>query len=377
MTKKKILVDATEITPGRIYASIPIYIQRYLNAIPIEDRKDYTLLINSGGENFFQNNFPGFQLLPFHFSGYREWFKSNPLFLYTCYKLKKQIEKKHFDVIFIPSDGPLYLQGKLSCKKVIVIHDLKRLKMNICTKKIALKRYYLHKLYGQLIQTSDEVIAISQYTKQDILTYYPATNESKIHVIYNSVTLPKESVCPQNFNDTGYILYVNAIHPYKNIMTLLKAFQRISDKVNSKLVVVGKPTEHWENKVLPYIKAHSLDNSVVNLHSLTNEELKYVYEHAALFVSTSLYEGFGYTPIEAALCKCPVICSIQEALPDSTQGLLNYYYPAINVDMLSEKMLNILNSPQDTINLDTISKTFSDLYSEERQRDMINHVLCQ
>lgn len=36
---------------------------------------------------------------------------------------------------------------------------------------------------------------------------------------------------------------------------------------------------------------------------------------ADVFISPSLYEGFGYTPVEAAMCGTPVICTRETALP--------------------------------------------------------------
>lgn len=77
-----------------------------------------------------------------------------------------------------------------------------------------------------------------------------------------------------------------------------------------------------------------------------------------MFIPSSLYEGFGYTPIEAAMCGCPVISSIQEALPDSTQGLLNYYHPAMDADVLANKILAVLENPPAQETLLRIAETY-------------------
>ena len=40
-----------------------------------------------------------------------------------------------------------------------------------------------------------------------------------------------------------------------------------------------------------------------------NKKLEEYYKKASLFVSLSLMEGFGLTPLEAMSFNCPVICS--------------------------------------------------------------------
>jgi glycosyltransferase involved in cell wall biosynthesis len=99
------------------------------------------------------------------------------------------------------------------------------------------------------------------------------------------------------------------------------------------------------------------------------------YENIKMFIPSSLYEGFGYTPIEAAMCGCPVISSIQEALPDSTQGLLNYYHPAMDADVLANKILAVLENPPAQETLLRIAETYKKLYAPIRQVEKIQAIL--
>lgn len=371
----KILVDMVEVSMDRLHASIPIYLMRFISAIKLEDRKYYTLLIRKDMENFFRSSFPDFKVLFYHGMGYRWYFWRNPLYYYSCYKLKRIIQRYHFNAVFIATDYPVYTLFKFKCRKVVVIHDLKGLKYNNNNVIRALFSLHLNRLYGKSIQTADAVIAISKYTKQDIRIYYPKVAENKIHIIYNSVTLADKAVKPVGFVEFRYILFVNTLQCYKNVATVVQAYHLINREIDNKLIIVGKKTQYWEEQIMPYIRSCNMENRIIQLQNLTDKELRYLYEHASLFVTSSLNEGFGYTPIEAAMCKCPVVCSIQEALPDVTQELLNYYQPAMDAEALADRMIQVLKNPPSAEELNQIAETYASLYSPTRQAGLIQKLL--
>lgn len=371
----KILIDVTEITPYRLYSSIPIYIMRFLSTIKAQEIDEYILLINEDFRYFFEKKYPGFQLLSFKFKGWNKFWHSNPKYKRCILHFNKFLIKNNIDVIFIPTDYPFYLQEKLCCKKVVVVHDLKGIKRNTNSINECLEAYYINNMYRRHLESADEIIAVSKYTKQDIQIYYPQINEEKIHVVYNSVQIATNVIQPPNFTNKKYILFVNTLQKYKNIETLIKAYLKLEYRKDYKLVIVGKITQYWSDEVLPLINRYKIQENIILLQGISNEELRYLYENASVFVTTSLNEGFGYTPIEAALCKCPVISSIQEALPDSTQGLLNYYQPAMDDNALVKQLRHVLEVPPSSEQLDSISLLYKDLYSIKKQTDLIKKIL--
>ena len=133
------------------------------------------------------------------------------------------------------------------------------------------------------------------------------------------------------------------------------------------MVFVGKTTSYWKKQILHYIEKHDLSNRVIQFQNLDNKELQYIYNRASLFISTSKREGFGYTPIEAAISKIPVVCSTCEALPYSTQKLLNYYTPVDDYNILASKMRDLLKNPPSKEHLNAIATKFKNDYSSQKQ----------
>ena len=358
----KILVDLEEVKLNRLNSSIPLYIFRFLDTIPKCEYKNIYLLISEDIKEFVNDRYPYFRTIELKRRGLKIRGIKTLGMLYTQYKINKIIKDYRIDIFFVPSDIQLYTSFKVCCRKVIVIHDLKALKL-IDSSRTARKLSSVYNLYNDSILYSDVVIAISNYTKEDIQRFFPDTSKDKVKVIYNSIVLPYISIKPDNFNTSQFILYVNALQPYKNVFTLVQAFNNIKDKYEYDLVIVGRPTSYWEEVVVPYIKNSNIENRVIHLYDLSDENIKYLYENAILFITTSLHEGFGYTPIEAAALNCPVISSVEESLPDTTQGLLNYYLNTKDPESLTIKIEEVLNDLPNKDELQKISNKILEIYS--------------
>ncbi len=358
----KILIDMSFVRPYELTMSIPIYGLRLLQAIPESRVKDVHLLIDGNLEHFFHEHFPQFGTTSVSVKGiFRKanWRVKDMLFDIVH---RWKIFTTGFDIVLTLNELTSYATFRTRKKKVSVIHDLKDLSIKSGKKQVQSRQFY-----QRLIDRADIVVAISEYTRQNILNNYDV-DAGKIRVIHNSIKMTAASKCPEGFSaDAPYILYVNTLLEYKNPLTLLKAFKSVMDKVEERLVLVGRDTEYWHDVLRPYIKQNGLENRVTRMQNLTDEEIKYLYEHASLFVSSSRHEGFGYTPLEAAICCCPVICTKCEALPETTMMLLNYYEPAEDDSELANRIVEVLATPRNMTELKSISNRFIQEYSPERQ----------
>ena len=374
----KVLIDATDIIkPTDKHKSIPIWLLRILNTIPKDKKSDFSLLITPGMFDFFKGNYPGFNVLTFSPNGAIFPSPSYLAYLKSAYKLKKILRENNFDCLFLQGGLAKYLFFRHKEKVIVVEHDMKAVKDREPgwegLYKLYINRRTARKSYGYV----DKIMAISEYTKKDILTLFPKLKADKIAVVYNSVVLSMRSNKPQDLHVDNYILYVNTLQEYKNVATLIKAYNLIKDSVSLPLVLVGKNTAYWENAMIPYVNNNGFKERIIRLEGVSDSELRYLYEHATLFVTPSTHEGFGYTPIEAAMCECPVVSSKCEALPETTRGLLNYYEPACDEQALANKIIEVLHSKPAASKLKKIAEEYRFAYSPELQYNHIFNMMCE
>jgi glycosyltransferase involved in cell wall biosynthesis len=361
-----LLIDMSCINPKNIHASIPTYIIKLVDSFHSNGIPNITLLADISQFKSFSQRYPNYNIhaIKRNYLLYRIPVISD---IYARHTYKKALSKIDCDTVLIASDQDRGTIAEIPQKKIVVIHDLKGIKTT--SRIINFKNLTFYK---ELAKQASAIVAISGFTKKEIIQYL-SISENKIHIIPNSVSLSNSSTRIDGIPNK-YILYVNTLQPHKNIQTLIAAYNKCKFKNEYKLIIVGKETAFWKNQVKSLIKHNKLEQNIIHLKGLSNEELHYVYENASLFITTSLHEGFGYTPIEAAICGIPVISSTSEALKESTQGLLNYYEPADDYIALSKKIDEIISTPPSKAKLFIIAEKFKRDYSPKNQLNRFIHI---
>ena len=257
-------------------------------------------------------------------------------------KLKKI---KNLDIVHDPYDiGPLSF--KMPFKKIITVHDMAYF---FFPRISGLKIIIGHKvLFNKTLKTADKIIAISNSTKEDLITYFKVP-EDKIVVIPHGVSEKFKQLDEEDISKSTqkyqlnfpYILYVGSLESRKNILNLIKAFYELKMKnIEQKLVIVGKTNEN--KKILSrFIKNHNLQNDIVFTGFVADDDLPALYNAADLFVYPSIYEGFGLPPLEAMACGTPVITSNISSLPEVV-GDAGIMIDHSNVEALAEAMRDVL-----------------------------------
>jgi glycosyltransferase involved in cell wall biosynthesis len=87
----------------------------------------------------------------------------------------------------------------------------------------------------------------------------------------------------------------------------------IEHRPDLRLVLAG-PAPEPELRALASVP--TLEPRVSFVVDPDDEELAELYNGATLFLFPSIYEGFGWPPLEAAYYGCPVVCSRAASLPE-------------------------------------------------------------
>jgi glycosyltransferase involved in cell wall biosynthesis len=105
----------------------------------------------------------------------------------------------------------------------------------------------------------------------------------------------------------GFLLYVSSLAPHKNVPRMIEAYLRaIGERRDLPLVLSGSIEQ-----LTSTVRAALEDGTgrVRHIGYLADEELPTFYRSARALVHVALAEGFGFTPLEAMACGCPVVVS--------------------------------------------------------------------
>jgi glycosyltransferase involved in cell wall biosynthesis len=199
----------------------------------------------------------------------------------------------------------------------------------------------------KLFAQADAIICVSKSSQDDLLHYYDIAKE-KTHVVhhgFSALGLPAEKTYLPELRSGGpYLLYVGSRASYKNFSLLLEAFSRSGLAQTYRLVAVGGGEATAEEK--ERIASLGLAEGISIVPRADEGQLAHAYQRAALFVYPSLYEGFGFPPLEAMSMNCPVLVNRTSSLPEIC-GDAAFYFDATNSEELARSLISVLGDSQE------------------------------
>lgn len=221
------------------------------------------------------------------------------------------------DVNHIIDHGQAYLVGRLDPRRTVVTcHDVILLALasgriqGVPTPPVALQ---LFRVSLELMKRAARVVAVSMQTKKDLVSFIGIDPDrvTVIHAGLNQVFAPNpergaEFRRRMGIEDRFSILQIGRAF-YKNLPTILRILKRMRrDGLDAQIVRVGPPLSAADRRL-----AERLDvlSSVRELGGIPDDELPALYNAVDLLLFPSLYEGFGWPPLEAMASGTPVVSS--------------------------------------------------------------------
>ena len=269
------------------------------------------------------------------------------------------LNKKNYVVLSFSGLGTILIRNK-----VMTIHDLSFLEN---PKWFSRAYYWWYKIMTPLaVRTSKHIITVSEFSKREIMRFYPFLQEQDITVVYNAADSSLFRPLPQVPAPTErFALAVSSLDPRKNFNRLIEAFQDIPD---CKLYIVGT-----RNRVFREGQ-NNQDDNIHYLGRVSDAELVRLYNQAVCFIFPSLYEGFGLPPIEAQSCGCPMLVSDIPVLHEVCGDTATYFDPYNPYDIrkaikqfLAADYLNTHQALNTRFSWATSAKIIIDLIKEKFQ----------
>jgi glycosyltransferase involved in cell wall biosynthesis len=118
-----------------------------------------------------------------------------------------------------------------------------------------------------------------------------------------------------------YVFNVGGLDVRKNLPTLLEAWARVVARLEEPIELLIAGSAHSDNPAVfpplaPMIERLGLEDNVRLLGRIDEATKLALYQCAALYVTPSLYEGFGLTALEAMACGAPTIAANRTSLPE-------------------------------------------------------------
>ena len=229
------------------------------------------------------------------------------------------------DVFFMPNLN--FGAFSRSVRVVLTAHDLS---FDRYAETFSWKRrlWHLFVNFRRLALRADRIIAVSQSTRDDVLSV-PGVSPKTVRVVESGVS---ERFRVMDRNDPilpavkhryalpyRFILFVGTIEPRKNLLSLARAFDALvetGEALNYDLVIAG--THGWKYQdILKNIDDLPSRSRIHFTGFVRDEDKPALYNLASIFVFPSFYEGFGFPSLEAAACGVPVIASHTSSFPET------------------------------------------------------------
>lgn len=270
---------------------------------------------------------------PYSYKSFRNW---HPYVLphFIRFGVKKTSDFAHAHW-FLSGLGAI----KKGYKKIVVtMHDVSLLHQS--EQSGAYEAYYAKAL--ETFKSRDiPIITVSETARKDAINYarYP---DELVTAIPNGIDFQQFSPGIRQANDRFRIVYSGGLGKRKNLDLLLRAFQQVEKRFGSvELLVAGA---HPERTEYPTLTEELGIKNVRFTGYLPDENMADFYRSGDLMVFPSLYEGFGFSPLEAMACGTPVLTATGGALQEiSAPGAQTFEY---SVDDLVEKISALIESEE-------------------------------
>lgn len=237
-------------------------------------------------------------------------------------------------------EGDLYLK-----KKVRSEYRHGRKFLNFLVHLLTRGRYepnsldYLSWSTAYALKHAAKIIAVSEFTKKEIIDVYSERYADKITVVHNGyprqiyqpipAAAERQAILERYGLEEPFFLYVGRLEKKKNTPALVEAFSLFKEanpQSALRLALIGNAGFGYD-EIKYIIEEYNLGREVMMPGWVAEEDMPAVFSAAYAFVFPTLHEGFGIPVLQAMACGLPAVMSDLPVLKEIAGSAALYFNP--------------------------------------------------
>lgn len=182
------------------------------------------------------------------------------------------------------------------------------------------KRTLLRRPYLASATDADLLVCVSEATRARLLSLLPSVSARSV-VVPLAVSSALLDAAPQALPELVgrvFAVVVGDASYRKNLALLVDGWEQIRERVPEAILAIAGPSNWAGTSYGESFNRLTAAGSIVSLGRVSDEVLRWLYEHAAVALCPSLLEGFGLPAVEALAFQAPVITSTDAALVEAS-----------------------------------------------------------
>jgi glycosyltransferase involved in cell wall biosynthesis len=260
--------------------------------------------------------------------------------------ISKYCEKYNIRVLEFQQNQPT-LAIKLNIPKVVVVHGSILGVIEVEGSPIYRPLMKIRGMFEKKeCESSDVVVSVSQYVKNEIMDYYNI-KEEKIQVVPNGVDISRfrknhdaAKLLKEKFECENLLFSLGRLSKVKGFEYLFNAMPLILKEFPSTKLVIGGDGP-LKSKLIQIAKANNFTNNVIFYKNLTEEEVINFNSACDVFVHPAIYDPMPLVVLEAMACEAPIIATKAGGVPEEV-GDAGIVIPPKDSEILADAIMKFL-----------------------------------